>query len=93
MLQPTIPLGKLIASRSDAQRAETQKLPYSGSLHESALSVWHLGRSMNGLRAGMSAAPLMTAARVAAGVTSLTCQKATFVGPTTIAGDEPHALT
>ena len=30
---------------------------------------------MNGLRAGMSAAPLMAAARVAAGVTSLTCQK------------------
>jgi hypothetical protein len=29
---------------------------------------------MNGLRAGMSAAPLMAAARVAAGVTSLTCQ-------------------
>jgi hypothetical protein len=30
---------------------------------------------MNALHAGMSAAPLMTAARVAAGVTSLTCQK------------------
>jgi hypothetical protein len=58
-------------SRSYAQRAETQKLPYSGSLHESALSVRHLGRSMNGLRAGMSAAPLMTAPPVAAGVTSL----------------------
>jgi hypothetical protein len=29
---------------------------------------------MNGLRAGISAAPLMAAARVAAGVTSLTCQ-------------------
>ena len=43
-----------------------------GSLHESALSVRHLGRSMNGLRAGMSAPPLMAAARVAAGVTSLT---------------------
>ena len=27
---------------------------YLGSLHESALSVRHLGRSMNGLRAGMS---------------------------------------
>src|ERR1700741_2770593 len=39
-----------------------------GSLHESALSVRHLGRSMNGLRAGMSAPPLMAAARVAAGV-------------------------
>ena len=26
-----------------------------GSLHESALNVRHLGRSMNGLRAGMSA--------------------------------------
>jgi hypothetical protein len=26
---------------------------YKGSLHESALSVRHLGRSMNGLRAGM----------------------------------------
>jgi hypothetical protein len=64
-----------------------------GSLHESALSVRHLGRSMNGVRAGMSAPPLMAAARVAAGVTSLTCQKATFVGPTTIAGDELHALT
>jgi hypothetical protein len=48
---------------------------YMGSLHESALSVRHLGRSMNGLRAGMSAAPLMAAARVAAGVTSLTCHK------------------
>ena len=34
---------------------------------------------MNGLRAGMFAAPLMAAARVAAGVTSLTCQPA---GPT-----------
>ena len=32
---------------------------------------------MHGLRAGMSAAPLMTAARVAAGVTSLTCQERT----------------
>ena len=30
---------------------------------------------MNGLRAGMSAAPSITAARVAAGVTPLTCQK------------------
>ena len=28
-----------------------------GSVHESALSVRHLGRSMNGLRAGMSAPP------------------------------------
>jgi hypothetical protein len=28
---------------------------------------------MNGVRAGMSAPPLMAAARVAAGVTSLTC--------------------
>src|ERR1700739_3761525 len=46
-----------------------------GSLHESALSVRHLGRRMNGLRAGRSAAPLMAAAREAAGVTSLTCQK------------------
>ena len=52
-----------------------------GSLHESALSVRHLGRSMNGLRAGMSAPPLMAAARVAAGVTSLTCQEPTFTGP------------
>jgi len=33
---------------------------------------------MNGLRAGMSAAPLMAAARVAAGVTSRTCQQETF---------------
>ena len=32
---------------------------------------------MNGLRAGMSAAPLMAAARVAAGVTSLTCHNPT----------------
>ena len=32
--------------------------PEMGSLHESALSVRHLGRSMNGLRAGMSAPPL-----------------------------------
>ena len=52
-----------------------------GPLHESALSVRHLGRSMNGLRAGMSAPPLMAAARVAAGVTSLTCQEPTFTGP------------
>src|ERR1700730_12651748 len=37
---------------------------YQGSLHESALNVRHLGRSMNGLRAGMSAAPLMAAARL-----------------------------
>src|SRR5271166_1314051 len=44
-------------------------------LQRVSLSVRHLGRSMNGLRAGMSAAPLMAAARVAAGVTSLTCQK------------------
>jgi hypothetical protein len=36
---------------------------------------------MNGLRAGMSAPPLMAAARVAAGVTSLTCQEPTFTGP------------
>ena len=35
----------------------------TGSLHESALSVRHLGRSMNGLRAGMSVPPLMGAAR------------------------------
>jgi hypothetical protein len=34
---------------------------------------------MNGLRAGTSAAPLMAAARVAAGVTSLTCQFRTSV--------------
>jgi hypothetical protein len=33
---------------------------------------------LNGLRAGMSAAPLMAAARVAAGVTSLTCQERSF---------------
>ena len=33
---------------------------------------------LNGLRAGMSAAPLMAAARVAAGVTSLTCHDRTF---------------
>jgi Transposase DDE domain group 1 len=52
-----------------------------GPLHESALSVRHLGRSMNGLRAGMSAPPLMAAARVAAGVTSLTCQEPMFTGP------------
>jgi hypothetical protein len=32
-----------------------------GSLHESALSVRHLGRSMNGLPAGMSVPPLMGA--------------------------------
>ena len=36
---------------------------------------------MNGLRAGMSAPPLMAAARVAAGVKFLTCQEATFTGP------------
>jgi hypothetical protein len=54
---------------------------YQGSLHESALSVRHPGRSMNGLRAGMSAPSLMAAARVAAGVTSLTCQEPTFTGP------------
>jgi hypothetical protein len=54
---------------------------YLGSLHESALSVRHLGRSMNALRAGMAAPPLMAAARVAAGVTSLTCQEPTFTGP------------
>jgi hypothetical protein len=36
---------------------------------------------MNGLRAGMSAPPLMAAARVAAGVTSLTRQEPTFTGP------------
>jgi hypothetical protein len=36
---------------------------------------------MNGLRAGMAAPPLMAAARVAAGVTSLTCQEPTFTGP------------
>jgi ABC-type transport system substrate-binding protein len=35
--------------------------PNEGSLHESALSVRHLGRSMNGLRAGMSAPRLMAA--------------------------------
>jgi hypothetical protein len=81
MLQPTIRLGKLIGSRSDAQCAETQKLPYSGSLRESVLGGRHLGRSMNGRRAGMSAAPLMTAARVAAGVTSLTCQLPTSGEP------------
>src|SRR5208282_1474239 len=52
-----------------------------GSLHESALSVRHLGRNMNGLRAGIFAPPLMAAARVAAGVTSLTCQEPTFTGP------------
>jgi len=33
---------------------------------------------MNGLRAGMSAPPLMAAAQAAAGVKSLTCQEATF---------------
>ena len=33
------------------------------------------------LRAGMAAPPLMAAARVAAGVTSLTCQEPTFTGP------------
>jgi hypothetical protein len=36
---------------------------------------------MDGLRAGMAAPPLMAAARVAAGVTSLTCQEPTFTGP------------
>ena len=35
---------------------------------------------MNGLRAGMSAPPLMAAARVAAGDTSLTCQEPTLRG-------------
>jgi hypothetical protein len=61
-------------------RGNTQFFPCLGSLHESALSVRHLGRSMNGLRAGMSAPPLMAAARVAAGVTSLTCQQPTCAG-------------
>jgi hypothetical protein len=57
-----------------------------GSLHESARSVRHLG---HGLRAGMSAAPLMAAARVAAGVTSLKCQEPTF-HPVSIATARPH---
>ena len=39
------------------------KVPKLGSLHESALSVRDLGRSMNGLRAGMFAPPLMAAVR------------------------------
>src|SRR6267143_1153643 len=62
-----------------------------GSLHESALSVRHLGRSMNGLRAGMAAPPLMAAARVAAGVTSLTCQEPTFTGPLPNRRSRPEA--
>ncbi len=64
-----------------------------GSLHESALSVRHLGRSMNGLRAGMAAPPLMAAARVAAGVTSLTCQEPTFTGPLPNRRSRPTAVT
>jgi hypothetical protein len=41
-------------------RARYFRTWYVGSLHESALSVRHLGRSMNGLRAGMAAPPLPT---------------------------------
>src|SRR6202022_4420301 len=55
---------------SEYGRARQPRRLYMGSLHESALNVRHLARSVNGLRGGMSAAPLMTAARVAAGVTS-----------------------
>ena len=61
-------------SRHYARCGETQKLPCSGSLHESAPRVGHLGRSMNGPRASMSAPPLMTAPPVAAGVMSLTVE-------------------
>jgi hypothetical protein len=64
---------------------------YKGSLHESALSVRHLGRSMNGLRAGMAAPPLMAAARVAARVTSLTCQEPTFTRPLPNRRSRPEA--
>jgi hypothetical protein len=46
---PDAPLGRV---------AITKQVAHMGSLHESALSVRLLGRSMNGLRAGMSAAPL-----------------------------------
>ena len=45
---------------------------------------------MNGLRACMSAPPLMAAARVAAGVTSLTCQEPTFTGPPPTAAVDPY---
>ena len=68
---------------------ERRKLLYPGSLQESALSVRHLGRSMHGLRAGTSAAPLMTAARVAAGDTSLTCRLPTSGEPPLTTAVEP----
>jgi hypothetical protein len=47
---------------------------------------------MNGLRAGMSAPPLMAAARVAAGVTSLTCQEPTFTGSLPNRRSRPEAV-
>jgi hypothetical protein len=65
---------------SSGSLADFRGRPLMGSLHESALSLRPLGRSMNGLRAGMSAVPLIAAARVAAGVTSLTCHQPTCAG-------------
>jgi hypothetical protein len=47
---------------------------------------------MNGLRAGMAAPPLMATARVAAGVTSLTCQEPTFTGPLPNGRSRPKAV-
>jgi hypothetical protein len=44
---------------------------------------------VNGLHAGMSAPPLMAAARVAAGVTSLTRQEPTFTGLSRIVAVDP----
>jgi hypothetical protein len=75
------PVGLRQSTKTWGSRFPAMLVGYMGSLHESALSVRHLGRSMNGLRAGMSAPPLMAAARVAAGVTSLTCQEPRFTGP------------
>jgi hypothetical protein len=56
------PAGEQLELRAIRLLAGSPFAPYKGSLHESALSVRHLGRSMNGLRAGMSAPPLMAAA-------------------------------
>ena len=53
---------RIVAHDMDSSESPTygeqEGSAYKGSLHESALSVRHLGRSMNGLRAGMSAPPL-----------------------------------
>jgi len=89
---PNVWLGTSVESSSYLDRIDVLRLvparvrfvsfePLLGVTTRKCSECTTLERSMNGLRAGMADPSLMAAARVAAGVTSLTCQEPTLTGP------------